>query len=156
MDNIGDWLYIVFLVIAGISSLFGSKDKKKTKSRPEILGQPDKDIVSDNQPSKDKGFWEILQEMQEPQEAPAPKPRPIKKKKQKVKAKQPKETVVKTNKPEPFLTNESLIPDSTPSPTYNPIKPIEDEPGLISEETFKDMEELRKAIICSEILTRKY
>lgn len=30
MDNAGDWLYIVFLIIAGISSLFGSKNKKKT------------------------------------------------------------------------------------------------------------------------------
>ena len=37
MDNAGDWLYIVFLIIAGISSLFGSKNKKK---RPkQILGQ---------------------------------------------------------------------------------------------------------------------
>ena len=38
MDNAGDWLYIVFLIIAGISSLFGSKNKKK---RPkQILGHP--------------------------------------------------------------------------------------------------------------------
>ena len=42
MDNAGDWLYIVFLIIAGISSLFGSKNKKK---RPkQILGQPDREI----------------------------------------------------------------------------------------------------------------
>ena len=39
MDNVGDWLYIVFLIIAAVSSLFSSKDKKK-KSRPDILGQP--------------------------------------------------------------------------------------------------------------------
>ncbi len=43
MDNAGDWLYIVFLIIAGISSLFGSKNKKK---RPkQILGQPDREIA---------------------------------------------------------------------------------------------------------------
>ena len=50
MDNAGDWLYIVFLIIAGISSLFGSKNKKK---RPkQILGQPDREIVTneDNVP----------------------------------------------------------------------------------------------------------
>ena len=32
MDNVGDWLYIVFLIIAAVSGLFSSKDKKK-KSR---------------------------------------------------------------------------------------------------------------------------
>lgn len=39
MDNVGDWLYIVFLIIAAVSGLFSSKDKKK-KSRPDILGNP--------------------------------------------------------------------------------------------------------------------
>ena len=38
MDNVGDWLYIVFLIIAAVSGLFSSKDKKK-KSRPDISGQ---------------------------------------------------------------------------------------------------------------------
>lgn len=33
MDNAGDWLYIVFLIIAGISSLFGSKNKKNVRNR---------------------------------------------------------------------------------------------------------------------------
>ena len=55
MDNVGDWLYIVFLVIAGISSLLGSKDKKKKKSRPEILGQPNEEAMSNEPKSKDKG-----------------------------------------------------------------------------------------------------
>ena len=46
MDNAGDWLYIVFLIIAGISSLFGSKNKKK---RPkQILGQPDREKRNNN------------------------------------------------------------------------------------------------------------
>ena len=57
MDNAGDWLYIVFLIIAGISSLFGSKNKKK---RPkQILGQPDREIVTNEDNVPDKGFWEI-------------------------------------------------------------------------------------------------
>ena len=41
MDNAGDWLYIVFLIIAGISSLFGSKNKKKRPT--QVLGQPEYD-----------------------------------------------------------------------------------------------------------------
>ena len=67
MDNAGDWLYIVFLIIAGISSLFGSKNKKK---RPkQILGQPDREIVTNEDNVPDKGFWEILEEMQNPKPA---------------------------------------------------------------------------------------
>ena len=57
MDNAGDWLYIVFLIIAGISSLFGSKNKKK---RPkQILGQPDREIVTneDNVPDKCRKYY---------------------------------------------------------------------------------------------------
>ena len=54
MDNVGDWLYIVFLIIAAVSGLFSSKDKKK-KSRPDILGQPDREIVPNDQPT----YWRI-------------------------------------------------------------------------------------------------
>ena len=39
-ENIGDWLYILFLAIAGISSMFSSKKKKKQPK--QILGQPDR------------------------------------------------------------------------------------------------------------------
>ena len=154
MDNIGDWLYIVFLVIAGISSLFGSKDKKKAKKRPEILGQPDEDVVPSDQPSAEKGFWEILQETQKRAESPTPKPRPAKKKKAKAKRK----IAEGTPSPQPisFLKKENHFPRTTESLSSTPIQPIEDETGFMPEETFKDMGELRKAIICSEILNRKY
>ena len=78
MDNAGDWLYIVFLIIAGISSLFGSKNKKK---RPkQILGQPDREIVTNEDNVPDKGFWEILEEMQNPKPAKQPVPTPKRKK----------------------------------------------------------------------------
>lgn len=78
MDNAGDWLYIVFLIIAGISSLFGSKNKKK---RPkQILGQPDREIVTNEDNVPDKGFWEILEEMQNPKPVKQPVPTPKRKK----------------------------------------------------------------------------
>ena len=69
MDNVGDWLYIVFLIIAAVSGLFSSKDKKK-KSRPDILGQPDREIVPNDQPTEGKGFWEILEDMQKETQKP--------------------------------------------------------------------------------------
>ena len=74
MDNVGDWLYIVFLIIAAVSGLFSSKDKKK-KSRPDILGQPDREIMPNDQPTEGKGFWEILEDMQKETQKPKPAPR---------------------------------------------------------------------------------
>ncbi|MDR2472676.1 MAG: hypothetical protein LBD53_03790 [Tannerella sp.] len=39
MENIGDWFYIVILIIAAISSLFGVKGKKR-QQQPELEEQP--------------------------------------------------------------------------------------------------------------------
>ena len=40
-ENIGDWLYFIFLITAGISSLFSSKNKKK---RPKSVStQPNEE-----------------------------------------------------------------------------------------------------------------
>lgn len=133
MDNVGDWLYIVFLIIAAVSGLFSSKDKKK-KSRPDILGQPDREIVPNDQPTEGKGFWEILEDMQKETQKPKPAPR----------QKQVKPKVEK-NIPNHIATQPSVR-----------MSAIEEEPGLMPEDTFRDIEELKKAIICAEILNRKY
>lgn len=134
MDNVGDWLYIVFLIIAAVSGLFSSKDKKKKKSRPDILGQPDREIVPNDQPTEGKGFWEILEDMQKETQKPKPSPR----------QKQVKPKVEK-NIPNHIATRPSVR-----------MSAIEEEPGLMPEDTFRDIEELKKAIICAEILNRKY
>lgn len=106
MDNVGDWLYIVFLIIAAVSGLFSSKDKKK-KSRPDILGQPDREIVPNDQPTEGKGFWEILEDMQKETQKPKPAPR-----QKQVKSKVEKPQVV-TSSPasSPFLSAEKNNPD---------------------------------------------
>ena len=104
--NVGDWLYIVFLIIAAVSGLFSSKDKKK-KSRPDILGQPDREIVPNDQPTEGKGFWEILEDMQKETQKPKPAPR-----QKQVKSKVEKPQVV-TSSPasSPFLSAEKNIPN---------------------------------------------
>lgn len=76
MDNAGDWLYIVFLIIAGISSLFGSKNKKTSETD---IGATDREIVTNEDNVPDKGFWEILEEMQNPKPAKQPVPTPKRK-----------------------------------------------------------------------------
>ena len=151
MDNVGDWLYIVFLIIAAVSGLFSSKDKKK-KSRPDILGQPDREIVPNDQPTEGKGFWEILEDMQKETQKPKPAPR-----QKQVKSKVEKPQVV-TSSPasSPFLSAEKNIPNHIATQPSVRMSAIEEEPGLMLEDTFRDIEELKKAIICAEILNRKY
>ena len=141
MDNAGDWLYIVFLIIAGISSLFGSKNKKK---RPkQILGQPDREIVTNEDNVPDKGFWEILEEMQNPKPVKQPVPTPKRKKKQQVAA------------PSPFLAAEKVTDKQSPAGDRLVVPSTEEEIPLTDIE-FDNAAELRKAVIYTEILNRKY
>ena len=140
MDNAGDWLYIVFLIIAGISGLFGSKNKKK---RPkQVLGQPEREIIPEDEEAPQKGFWDILQEMQEP----LPKQKPAKPKKQK------KQQAVQ---PTPFLTGENTTARQTADGNRTLLPPIEEDIPQTDIE-FNNAAELRKAIIYTEILNRKY
>ena len=149
MDNAGDWLYIVFLIIAAVSGLFSSKNKKK--NRPDILGQPDKEIVTNDQPSTGKGFWEILEEMEYPRPKPQAPPQP-QRKTQKQRAEKPK--TLRSAAPSPFLTEESSIPNNITSSSV--LDPVEDEISILPEEPFRNIDELKKAVIYTEILNRKY
>ncbi len=50
MDNVGDWIYIVFLIVAAISGLFSSKNKKKRPT--QVLGQPGHDSYPEENTSR--------------------------------------------------------------------------------------------------------
>ena len=143
-ENIGDWLYILFLAIAGISSMFSSKKKKKQPK--QILGQPDRKIVAEEESVPDKGFWEVLEEMQNPkttkQPVAAPKPKREQKKQQSV-APNPFLTAEKTAGRQSFAGNRLVVP---PAKEESPLTDIE----------FDNAAELRKAVIYTEILNRKY
>ena len=139
MDNAGDWLYIVFLIIAGISGLFGSKNKKKRSK--QVLGQPDRDIITDDTPQK--GFWEVLQEMQNP----APTPKPL------VEPRRPRKQPVAG--PAPFLSAETTTVRQAPAQNRIVSPSVEEESPAVDIE-FDNAAELRKAVIYAEILNRKY
>lgn len=149
MDNAGDWLYIVFLIVAGLSSLFSSMKKKKRPT--EILGQPDRDIVTEPERQPQKGFWDILQEMQEEQkELPRPVEKTIPSATNKKKKLQQKKAA-----PEPFLTNESEISKAAAAHSISNT-PIQEEENILADIGFDNAADLRKAVIYAEILNRKY
>ena len=141
MDNVGDWIYIVFLIVAAISGLFSSKNKKKRPT--QVLGQPGHDTYPEENTSSGKGFWEILEEATTPQKPEAPTA-PIHKKKK------------KTHASKPFLSTEQEIQKSKVSSSQPMNFPIEEEHSMLEDIEFNNAEELRKAVIYSEILNRKY
>ena len=141
MDNVGDWIYIVFLIVAAISGLFSSKNKKKRPT--QVLGQPGHDSYPEENTSSGKGFWEILEEATTPQKPEAPTA-PIHKKKK------------KTPVSKPFLSTEQEIQKSKVSSSQPMNFPAEEEHSMLEDIEFNNAEELRKAVIYSEILNRKY
>ncbi|RHR37720.1 hypothetical protein DWX23_17795 [Parabacteroides sp. AF18-52] len=145
MDNLGDWIYIVFLIIAAVSGLFSSKNKKKRPT--QVLGQPGHDTFPEENTSSGKGFWEILEEVKNvsPQQ-PAP-----------VKATSGKKNLKKeAQTPKAFLSAEKEIHQSKVSTSRPMAFPYEEEHTMLEDIEFNNIEELRKAVIYSEILNRKY
>lgn len=139
MDNVGDWLYLVFIIIAAVSSIFSS-GKKKNQSK-EILGQPGRNIIPSDRPVKKKAPRIEVVNKKEP------------KKKVQVRASQPVH-----QQPAPFLHE-----DYVPNPYNKPIETtvfteIEREPEEASTPVFElnNADDLKKAVIYAEILNRKY
>lgn len=158
MDNIGDWLYIVLLVVAGVSGLFGS-GKKKTRPTT-ILGQPDDDEYEPEparhelQRQETKSFRQLLDEMASekpvsafPRETPAA---PLFSMPEKRAAKR------QTPPPPPFLKGENSISSRKSAFTPSANLLVEEEIGNTPDISFSDRDELKRAIILSEILNRKY
>ncbi|MDR2388267.1 MAG: hypothetical protein LBD89_00570 [Tannerellaceae bacterium] len=129
MDNLGDWLYIILLVVAGIGGVLNSGKKKKREESREILREPDYEMDPE---------YSNSEEIFPPKSAKAKKERKI-----------PKTTqtyIPLFGEGERTVTTPDLSSESSP----------DNENQGISGETFHDKEELKKAIIYSEILHRKY
>jgi hypothetical protein len=125
MDNLGDWLYIVLLVIAGISGLLSSARKKKQPEK-ETERLPD----ADDAPESEYWDWEMPTEPQyveteKTEQTPPPKP-------------------------------PAYIPLFKEEEVKLPEESFHGKPLALSGEDFKNVDELKKAIIYSEILNRKY
>ena len=134
MDSIGDWLYIVFLVIAGISSMFNAaKKKKEEQNAPQEAPIP--------QPRKEQRQARRAKRSTRPM--PVQQPVPVYTTEQDPAA---------MPMPNPFLTAEQEIPEHLTAETTTSIM---EEPEISTLPSFSDREELRKAILYAEILQRK-
>ena len=136
--NIGDWLYFLFIIIAGISSLFSSKKKKKRVQQKKTT--LDTDMTSEEESElPEKDFWDILQEIKEqsiPKEEPQPQKQSIRKSSQEEK-------------------KEPAIQKQPNTQNYRTI-PSKEEDNMDIDMELTHASELRKAVIYSEILNRKY
>jgi hypothetical protein len=136
MENIGDWLYMIIIIIAAISSIIGSINKKKSgKQQPrEIITEEDWDDYEETQPS-------VSYETQ-----PVAGPQPAQQK----------------MSPEyrPFGANKKTEKDYATfkrEPTSTIALSVEENPASVSlEDMPANKEEWRKAFIYSEVFNRKY
>ena len=134
MDSIGDWLYIVFLVIAGISSMFNAaKKKKEEQNAPQEAPIP--------QPRREQR--QARRAKRSARSIPAQQQIPV------YTAEQIHTATPTTH---PFLTAEQEIPAHLTAEATTPVIEASEMNNLPS---FSDQDELRKAILYAEILQRK-
>lgn len=137
MKDLGDYIYLIFIAIAVVSSFFGKKKKKETEPNEH--------------PAPATNWQEIIKQMAEGKElVDTPEPAPVKVAPVVAKA----ATVLPTQ--EPMVSVKSAA-EGTRS-VVNRTAVVDDEEALQSSLLVEldDQEDAAKAIIYSEILTRKY
>lgn len=147
MENLGDLIYIVVLAVIGLSSVLSAGKKKKVEDEMKKRQTPP-DVVTPRTAS-DRGFWDILTDPEEKYPPVTVKPKTQKK------AFKPK--TAESVQSFPFLEGESEITRAIRMQTSSFNESEEEEKApLVKGEDFDDPESLRKAVIYSEILNRKY
>ena len=137
MEDLGDYIYLIFIAIAVVSSFFGKKKKKETEPN--------------GHPAPATNWQEIIKQMAEGKElVDTPEPAPVKVAPVVAKA----ATVLPTQ--EPMVSVKSAA-EGTRS-VVNRTAVVDDEEASQSSllVDLDDQEDDAKAIIYSEILTRKY
>ncbi|MDL2256331.1 hypothetical protein LJC44_05845 [Parabacteroides sp. OttesenSCG-928-G06] len=152
MENIGDWLYIILIGVAGIVSIISSGKKKKIEEEAKKK-MPPRDIVTPETAS-DRGFWEMILY---PEAENQPKPQPAKTTKNAHKTSQSQAKPARTQTEQPFLAGETEI-ERAIRLQGNDMRAFDEEiiTPLITPEEFQNPETLKKAVLYSEILNRKY
>ena len=137
MEDLGDYIYLIFIAIAVVSSFFGKKKKKETEPNEH--------------PAPATNWQEIIKQMAEGKElVDTPEPAPVKVAPVATKA------VSVSPTPEAMVSVVSAA-EGTRS-VVNRRAVVDDEEASQSSLLVEldDQEDAAKAIIYSEILTRKY
>lgn len=137
MEDLGDYIYLIFIAIAVVSSFFGKKKKKETEPN--------------GHPAPATNWQEIIKQMAEGKElVDTPEPAPVKVAPVATKA------VSVSPTPEAMVSVVSAA-EGTRS-VVNRTAVVDDEEASQSSLLVEldDQEDAAKAIIYSEILTRKY
>ena len=138
MDELGDYLYLIFIGLAIVSSLFGRKKKKDAQKSAE-------------NPAPSTHWQEILKEMTQEKE-PVREYEPLP-----VEVLQPRQNMAEQRPVVEMVNGTNFESEGVRSIIHKESDQavIEDAQPLITVD-FDDKEDLRRAIIYSEILSRKY
>ena len=138
MDELGDYLYLIFIGLAIVSSLFGRKKKKDAQKSAE-------------NPAPSTHWQEILKEMTQEKE-------PVREYESlPVEVLQPRQNMADQRPVVEMVNGTNFESEGVRSIVHKERDQavIEDAQPLITVD-FDDKEDLRRAIIYSEILSRKY
>ena len=137
MEDLGDYIYLIFIAIAVVSSFFGKKKKK--------------DVQPNEHPTPATNWHEIIKQMAEGKElVDTPEPAPLKVAPVATKAASVSSTpeamvsVVSAAEGARSITHRAAVVDNDEESQSSLLVDIDDE------------DDAAKAIIYSEILTRKY
>ena len=161
MENIGDWLYVVIIIIAAVSSIFSSirKKSKQVSTQSQQTGQSQQSgHTQQTHPREifrgdvfDDDFWgDNTSTQQVPEKKPVPVVQQISKAKQSYQS-SPKQSDFSFNK---ILEGQSAISKNKMDSIF---ADNEEEYASISlEDLPSETEEWRKALVYNEIFNRKY
>ena len=138
MEEFGDWIYIIVIIIAGVASLFSSMRKKAQQAAQQ--NQP-REVT--NQKGDEGDFWKDF--LPQPEEAPPTPPQP----KQQARPSYPSATK------QPFR----LFQEGQPAIQAEEAMPIEtgdEQASILLEILPEDTNEWRKAFVYNEIFNRKH
>lgn len=151
MDHIGDWLYILIVLGIFLRRFFGKEQtaKKTTYSVPDNEEEQNRGQHGIDWRQLLKEIGEIADDAGELTHAPAPTPEKIEETAPYRTDRQPEK--IKNYMSDARKNTVATVDRSKKQPQTHPS-----EEPLASQLDFSDMDELKRAVICSEILNRKY
>lgn len=151
MDHIGDWLYILIVLGIFLRRFFGKERtaKKTTYSVPDNEEEQEEGQHGIDWRQLLKEMGEIADDAGELTHTPVPAP-------EKIEETAPYRTDRQPEKMKSYMSDVRKNTVATVDRSKKQQQTYQSEEHLASQLDFSDMDELKRAVICSEILNRKY